>query len=74
MISAQDLSQLYKKACEVELQAFKPGNVSIYADGHDMTVDDFRVSAKVSAGPLCNPDYTLGEKILIWVLFCCARH
>jgi triphosphoribosyl-dephospho-CoA synthase len=63
MISAQDLSQLYKKACEVELQAFKPGNVSIYADGHDMTVDDFRVSAKVSAGPLCNPDYTLGEKI-----------
>lgn len=63
MISAQDLSQLYKKACEVELQAFKPGNVSVYADGHDMTVDDFRVSAKVSAGPLCNPDYTLGEKI-----------
>ncbi len=45
------------------MQAFKPGNVSVYADGHDMTVADFRLSAKVSAGPLCNPDYSLGEKI-----------
>jgi triphosphoribosyl-dephospho-CoA synthase len=45
------------------LQAFKPGNVSVYADGHDMTVSDFRVSAEVSAKPLCNPAYSLGEKI-----------
>ena len=63
MISPQEVSLLYQQACEIELQAFKPGNVSVYADGHDMTVDDFRVSAKVSAVPLCNSDYTLGEKI-----------
>ncbi|MGZ8225041.1 MAG: triphosphoribosyl-dephospho-CoA synthase [Methylococcaceae bacterium] len=63
MISPQQLSQLYKEACEIELQAFKPGNVSIYADGHDMTVADFRISAEVSAESLCNPDYCLGEKI-----------
>ena len=63
MISPQQLSELYRQACEVELQAFKPGNVSVYADGHDMTVADFRLSAKVSAAPLCNPDYSLGEKI-----------
>lgn len=63
MISPQQLSELYHQACEVELQAFKPGNVSVYADGHDMTVADFRLSAKVSATPLCNPDYSLGEKI-----------
>jgi triphosphoribosyl-dephospho-CoA synthase len=63
MMSSQQLSELYQQACEVELQAFKPGNISVYADGHDMTVADFRVSAKVSAGPLCNPDYSLGEKI-----------
>jgi triphosphoribosyl-dephospho-CoA synthase len=63
MISAKRLSDLYRLACEVELQAFKPGNVSVYADGHDMTVADFRVSAEVSAPPLCNPDYSLGEKI-----------
>ncbi|MGZ8947849.1 MAG: triphosphoribosyl-dephospho-CoA synthase [Methylococcaceae bacterium] len=63
MISPQQLSELYRQACEVELQAFKPGNVSVYADGHDMTVADFRLSAEVSAVPLCNPDYSLGEKI-----------
>ncbi|MDP2902070.1 MAG: triphosphoribosyl-dephospho-CoA synthase [Methylovulum sp.] len=63
MISLAQLSELYRQACEVELQAFKPGNVSVYADGHGMTVADFRISAKVSATPLCNPDYCLGEKI-----------
>lgn len=63
MISHQQLSELYKQACELELQAFKPGNVSVYADGHDMTVTDFRISAEVSAAPLCNPGYSLGEKI-----------
>lgn len=57
------LEQLYQQACEIELQAFKPGNVSIYSAAHDMTVDDFRLSAKASARPLCNPDYSLGEKI-----------
>ena len=63
MISPQQLSDLYQQACEVDVQAFKPGNVSVYADGHDMDVADFRISAKVSAAPLCNPDYSLGEKI-----------
>ncbi len=63
MIAPKQLGDLYRQACEIELQAFKPGNVSIYADGHDMTVADFRLSAEVSAGPLCNPDHPLGEKI-----------
>jgi len=63
MISPQQLSDLYQQACEVDVQAFKPGNVSVYADGHDMDVSDFRISAKVSAEPLCNPNYSLGEKI-----------
>jgi triphosphoribosyl-dephospho-CoA synthase len=63
MISVGQLSELYQQACELELQAFKPGNVSVYADGHDMTVADFRVSAKASAQPIVNPAYCLGEKI-----------
>jgi triphosphoribosyl-dephospho-CoA synthase len=63
MIHPEQLRDLYQQACEIELQAFKPGNVSVYADGHDMTVADFRISAQVSAVPLCNPDYSLGEKI-----------
>lgn len=53
----------YKDACETELQAFKPGNVSVYSEGHDMTVAQFRVSACVSAWPICNPANSVGEKI-----------
>jgi len=63
MLSQQQLSSAYQYACEIELQAFKPGNVSVYADGHDMTVEDFRVSAQKSALPISNPDYSLGERI-----------
>lgn len=63
MIARSVLCDFYLQACELELQAFKPGNVSIYADGHAMCVQDFRISAQVSAASLCNPDYSLGEKI-----------
>ncbi len=63
MISPTQLSEIYQQACEIEIQAFKPGNVSVYADGHDMTVKDFQLSSKASATALSNPDYSLGEKI-----------
>ena len=63
MLTPEQLSGLYRQACEIDIQAFKPGNVSVYADGHDMTTMDFRVSAAVSASAICNPDYSLGEKI-----------
>ncbi|MBM4208041.1 MAG: triphosphoribosyl-dephospho-CoA synthase [Gammaproteobacteria bacterium] len=63
MINSLELADLYLQACEIELQAFKPGNVSVYSDGHDMTVAEFRLSAEVSAASLCNPAYSLGEKI-----------
>lgn len=63
MIARQLLIDAYLEACETELQAFKPGNVSVYSEAHDMTVEDFRLSAQVSAPLITNPDYTLGEKI-----------
>ncbi len=62
-ITNKQIISAYLQACEVDVQAFKPGNVSVYADGHDMTVEDFRLSAQVSAEPICNPEYSLGEKI-----------
>lgn len=62
-ISQEQLIATYIKACDLELQAFKPGNVSVYADGHDMTVADFQVSARVSSEPITNPAYSLGQKI-----------
>ncbi len=59
----QQLMDAYQQACEIELQAFKPGNVSVFSEGHDMTVAQFRLSAQVSALPLTDPGYTVGEKI-----------
>lgn len=47
-----------------ELEAFKPGNVSLYADGHDMTAVDFQKSAEVSVPILCEKDSGLGQRIL----------
>lgn len=57
------LRQAYLDACEVELQAFKPGNVSVHAEGHDMTVADFRNSAAASAPHLVDVTLPLGRRI-----------
>ena len=57
------LQSAYMEACEEELEAFKPGNVSVHSEGHDMSAEDFRASARVSAPPLCDPSLALGERI-----------
>ncbi|KAF3976919.1 MAG: triphosphoribosyl-dephospho-CoA synthase [Methylococcales symbiont of Iophon sp. n. MRB-2018] len=63
MIDQTQLVTAYKRACAIDVEAFKPGNVSIYAEGHDMTAEDFILSAEVSAFPITNPDFSLGEKV-----------
>jgi triphosphoribosyl-dephospho-CoA synthase len=62
-VDARALENAYLEACEAELRAFKPGNVSVYSEGHDMTVADFRASARASAPCLCNSALSLGERI-----------
>ena len=47
-----------------EIQALKPGNVSIYADGHDMTAADFERSAEIVTPIICDPNKRLGQRIL----------
>lgn len=51
-------------ACITELEALKPGNVHIYADGHGMMVADFRKSARVTADVLGTPGLSVGDRIL----------
>lgn len=63
MMNRQVLIDAYRQACEVELQAFKPGNVSVYSACHDMTVADFRISAEASSLAMTAPDLSLGERI-----------
>ncbi len=59
-----DLENLFKAACLEELQAMKPGNVHVFADGHNMTVQDFIKSAEVASKAIAALDLTLGERIL----------
>ena len=58
------LAKVFKNACMQELEALKPGNVHIFADGHGMTVEDFILSADAAAQMIALPDLTLGQRIL----------
>lgn len=63
MIAQEDLIQVYEAACRLDVEAFKPGNVSVYSEGHGMTVRDFLDSAEASALWISNPFLSLGEKV-----------
>lgn len=60
---SKQLAQFYYHACIAELQAIKPGNVHIFADGHRMTIDDFMQSAIVSAPMISKYSFGVGERI-----------
>ncbi len=48
----------------VDVDAFKPGNVSRYAEGHGMVADDFVKSAELTCPILCDPSLSVGECVL----------
>ncbi len=52
------------KSCITEINAFKPGNVSIHSAGHGMEAKDFIRSAELISPVMGNPDLTVGERIL----------
>lgn len=60
---AERLAANYQNACMAELEALKPGNVHIFADGHGMVVEQFITSAEVSVGVIANPSFSLGQRI-----------
>ena len=57
-------AKAFKAACLAELEALKPGNVHIFADGHGMVVQDFLHSAEASAQVIAQPELSVGERIL----------
>ena len=58
------LEALFKSACRADVEAIKPGNVSIYCAGHQMNAEDFINSAAACASAICNPQISLGQRIL----------
>lgn len=64
VVSQKDRQSAVMSAFITEVHALKPGNVSRYADGHDMTVADFERSAGLVSPVLCDTSLTVGERIL----------
>ncbi len=63
LLTPEAVAQAYKNACLTELQALKPGNVHVFADGHGMTVYDFIKSADASAAVIAQAGVSVGERI-----------
>ena len=64
MINPEKLQEVVLQSFLTEVYALKPGNVSRYSAGHDMTVDDFVNSARLVTPILCQPELSFGERIL----------
>lgn len=60
----EELIRHYLHVCQLDVQSLKPGNISVYSGGTDLSVDDFLSSAMASAEPITNPKSTLGLRIL----------
>ena len=65
--SAAALAEVYHWACMSELQALKPGNVHIFADGHGMTIQDFFKSADATAWLIAQDHIGVGQRIYLAV-------
>ena len=63
-LSPDDVAQAFIAAGEAELQAPKPGNVHIFADGHGMATEDFILSARAAAPFIAAPGARVGDRIL----------
>ena len=59
------LQNCFIEACVADVEALKPGNVSVLTPDPPagMTAEDFISSAKACAADLCAPDVTLGERV-----------
>jgi len=62
--AAARIAEAFKAACRDELDALKPGNVHVFADGHRMNAAQFIRSAEAAAGPLTAPGSRIGQRIL----------
>lgn len=60
---AATVAELFRASCRAELEALKPGNVHIHADGHGMTVADFLRSADAAAPGIAAVGAPVGARI-----------
>ena len=58
------IASAFEYACRDELDAPKPGNVHVFANGRRLGVEDFDRSAAAAAGPLTASGQRVGARIL----------
>src|SRR5580700_3357514 len=58
------IAEAFRWACLAELDAPKPGNVHVFADGHRMTAAEFVASADAAAPHLSASGARVGTRIL----------
>ena len=64
MTAAADRARnAFLRACELDVQVRKPGNVSLVSPGHGMDAALFLASAKAAARPLCATGARVGQRI-----------
>ena len=63
-MNKNSIKQAVKASFKSEIEALKPGNVSVHAAGHGMSAADFILSAKVSTPALCVSGADVGWRIL----------
>ena len=61
--TAEPLAALVLASCRLDVEALKPGNVSVYSEGHGMTAADFLRSAELIAPVITTPGFSVGERI-----------
>ena len=59
-----EIAEAFIAACRDEIEAPKPGNVHVFADGHGMTAVDFLRSAEAAAPALRDSALPVGARIL----------
>ncbi len=64
MIAATAIADAFRAACREEIEAPKPGNVHVFAGGHNMEAAHFLTSADVSAGPISAAGASVGARVL----------
>ncbi len=63
-LDAAAVSAAFHHACEIDVRAFKPGNVSFASPGHGMRAQDFITSADAAAAVIAKPGLGIGDRIL----------
>ncbi len=63
-LTEDETRALFLAACRAELDALKPGNVHVHADGHGMQVQQFEASAAAAAPFIAAPELKVGARIL----------